>query len=60
MEKAITVGIYALTACIVGSFVQSAMESVAKMNLEAEKVKSYNEGFDVGRELQKMVDKIFS
>ena len=58
MEKAITLGIYAITACIVGSFIQSAIESVAKMNLEQEKMDSYNAGFDAGKEMQKMLDRV--
>ena len=54
MEKAITVGIYALTACIVGS----AIESIAKMNFEQAKTDAYNEGFDAGREMQRMLDRV--
>ena len=58
MEKAITVGIYALTACIVGSFIESAIESIAKMNFEQAKVDAYNEGYEAGKECQKMLDNI--
>lgn len=58
MEKAITVGIYALTACIVGSFVESAIENIAKMNFEQAKTDAYNEGFDAGREMQRMFDRV--
>ena len=58
MEKAITVGIYALTACIVGSFIESAIESIAKMNFEQAKADAYNQGFEAGREIQKSLDKI--
>ena len=58
MEKAITVGIYALTACIVGSFVEAAIESIAKMNIEQAKTDAYNQGFEAGRKLQKSLDQI--
>ena len=60
MDKAMIFGITVISSVIIGGFVQSGIELAIKAQDKQNEQKSWQEGFDAGREFQRMLDQATS
>lgn len=56
MDKAMIVGISIISSVIIGGFIQSGIELAVKAQEQKNDQKTWQEGFDAGREFQRMLD----
>ena len=56
MDKAVVFGVGIISSIIIGSFVQSGIELAIKAQDKQNERKAWEEGFDAGREFQRMLD----
>ena len=56
MDKAVVLGISVISSVIIGSFIQSGIELAIKAQDKQNERKAWEEGFDAGREFQRMLD----
>ena len=56
MDKAVVFGVGIISSIIIGSFVQSGIELAIKAQDKQNERKAWEEGFDDGREFQRMLD----
>lgn len=56
MDKAAILGISVISSVIIGSFIQSGIELAVKAQDKQNEQKAWQEGFDAGREFQRMLD----
>jgi len=56
MDKAVVLGIGVISSVIIGSFIQSGIELAVKAQDKQNEQKAWQEGFDAGREFQRMLD----
>ena len=56
MDKAVVLGISVISSVIIGSFIQSGIELAVKAQDKQNERKAWEEGFDAGREFQRMLD----
>ena len=56
MDKAVVLGISVISSVIIGSFIQSGIELAVKAQDKQNEQKAWEEGFDAGREFQRMLD----
>ncbi len=56
MDKAVVLGISVISSVIIGSFIQSGIELAVKAQDKQNEQKAWQEGFDAGREFQRMLD----
>ena len=56
MDKAFVLGVGVISSVIIGSFIQSGIELAVKAQDKQNEQKAWQEGFDAGREFQRMLD----
>lgn len=56
MDKAVVLGIGVISSVIIGGFIQSGIELAIKAQDKQNEQKAWQEGFDAGREFQRMLD----
>lgn len=56
MDKAVVLGVSVISSVIIGSFIQSGIELAIKAQDKQNERKAWEEGFDAGREFQRMLD----
>lgn len=56
MDKAVVLGVSVISSVIIGSFIQSGIELAVKAQDKQNEQKAWQEGFDAGREFQRMLD----